>query len=69
MVEKVFPNTQRILKLFEGNTDHSGMKFSLELIFLLLAFRQFRCECILLFYNVTMLVLRPLSSHINELLD
>ena len=31
--------------------------------FLLLAFRQFRCECILLFYNVTMLVLRPKQSY------
>ena len=61
MVEKVFPNTQRILKLFEGNTDHSGTKFSLD--FLLLAFRQFRCEYILLFYNVTMLVLRPKQSY------
>ena len=31
MVEKVFPNTLRILKYyFEGNTDHSGMKFPFE---------------------------------------
>ena len=31
MVEKIFPNTLRILKYhFEGNTDHSGTKFPLE---------------------------------------